>query len=43
MDNFDFFGSNFGRLLNYVQYFGSNNIEGAAESWVEVDGAGWAV
>ena len=24
-----------------MQYFGSNIVEGAAESWVEVDGAGW--
>ena len=47
-DNFEFFGLNMGKLLNYVQYFGSYNVEGAAESWVEtemswvkVDGAGW--
>ena len=43
MDNFEFFGQNFGKLPNYVRYFGSNNVEGVAESWVEVDGAGWAV
>ena len=24
-----------------MQYFGSNIVEGVAESWVEVDGAGW--
>ena len=37
-----------GKLPNYVQYFGSNIVEGVAESWVEaemslleVDGAGW--
>ena len=48
MDNFEFFGLNLGKLLNYVRYFGSNNIEGVAEnwveakmSWVEVDGVGW--
>ena len=39
-DNFEFFGSNFGKLPNYVRYFGYNNVEGVAESWVEVDGAG---
>ena len=39
---------NLGKLPNYVQYFGSNIVEGVAESWVEaemswveVDGAGW--
>ena len=43
-----FFGLNLGKLPNYVQYFGSNIVEGVAErwveaqmSWVEVDGAGW--
>ena len=48
MDNFEFFNPNFGKLPNYVRYFGSNNVEGVAESWVEaeiswvgVDGAGW--
>ena len=47
-DNFEFFGRNLRKLPNYVQYFGSNNIEGVAESWVEaemswveVDRAGW--
>ena len=47
-DNFDFFGLNLGKFPNYVQYFGSNNFEGVAESWlenkmskVEVDGAEW--
>ena len=37
-----------GNLLNYLQYFGSNVVEGVAESWVEaemswveVDGAEW--
>ena len=47
-DNFEFFGLNLGKLTNYVRYFGSYNVEGVAESWVEVemswvkmDGAGW--
>ena len=41
MDNFEFFGVNLGKLSNYVQYFGSNIVEGVAGSWVEVGGAGW--
>ena len=48
MDNSEFFGLNLGKLPNYVWYFGSNIVEGVAESWVEaemswveVDGAGW--
>ena len=48
-DNFYFFGLNLGKLPNYVQYFGSNIVEGVAESWVETemswvepDGAGWS-
>ena len=48
MYDFEFFGLNLGRLPNYVQYFGSNIVEGVADSWfeaemswVEVDGAGW--
>ena len=40
-DNFEFFGLNLGKLPNYVQYFGSNILEGVAESWVEVGGGGW--
>ena len=46
-NNFDFFGLNlpkngfFGlnlrKLSNYVRYFGSNNVEGVAESWVEAE------
>ena len=40
-DNFEFFDLNLGKLPNYVQYFGSNIVESVAESWVEVDGAGW--
>ena len=36
MDNFEIFGLNLGK----VRYFGSNIVEGVAESWVEVDGAG---
>ena len=37
-----------GKLPNYAQHFGSNIVEGVADSWVEVemswveaDGAGW--
>ena len=37
-----------GKFPNILQYFGSNIVEGVAESWVEaemswveVDGAGW--
>ena len=48
MDNIWFFDLNLGKLPNYVQYFGSNIVEGVAESWVEaemswveVDGDGW--
>ena len=48
MDNLEFFGLNLGKLPNYLRYFGSNNVEGVAESWVqdkmnwvEVDVAGW--
>ena len=48
LDNFEFFSLNLGELPNYVRYFGSNNVKGVAESWVEaemswvqVDGAGW--
>ena len=36
-DNFKFFGLNLGKLLNYVRYFGSNDVEGVAESWVEAE------
>ena len=41
MDNFGFCDLNLGRLPNYVQYFGSNILEGVAESWLEEDGPGW--
>ena len=37
MDNFELFGLNLGKLPNYVQYFGSNIVEGVAESWVETE------
>ena len=47
VDNFESFGPTFGKLPDYVGYFGSNNVEGVADSWVEVqmswvevDGAG---
>ena len=46
MDNFKIFGLNLWKLPNY---FGSNNVEGVAESWLEaemswvgVDGAEWS-
>ena len=45
---FEFFSLNLGKMPNYMQYFGSNIVEGVAEcwveaemNWVEVDGAGW--
>ena len=48
MDSFYFFGLNLGKLPNDVQHFGSNIVEGVAESWAEVEmswlevgGAGW--
>ena len=48
MGNFEFFGLNLGKLPNYVWYFGSNIVEGVAESWeetqmswLEVHGVGW--
>ena len=31
------FGLNLGKLPNYMRYFGSNNVEGVAESWVETE------
>ena len=37
MDSFKFFGLNLGKLPNYVRYFGSNIVEGVAESWVEAE------
>ena len=37
MYNFEFFGLNVGKLPNYVQYFGSNIVEGVAKSWVEAE------
>ena len=40
MDIFNFFGLNLGKLPNYVQYFGSNNVEGVTESEVEA-GTSW--
>ena len=49
MNNFLFFSLNLGKLPNYMQHFGPNNVEGVAESWVEaemswveVDGAWWS-
>ena len=34
---FKFFDQNLGKLSNYVQYFGSNIVEGVAESWLEAE------
>ena len=36
-DNFEFFSLNLGKLPNYMRYFGSHNVEGVAESWVETE------
>ena len=43
------FRPKFWEIAHNVQYFGSNNVEGVAESWleaqmswVEVDEAGWS-
>ena len=47
MEKFKFFRLNLEKLPNYVRYFGSNNVEGVAEDWVEVQiswlekGGGW--
>ena len=48
-DNFELFCLNLGKLPNYVEHFGSNIVEGIAESWVEaemswveVDGTEWS-
>ena len=43
MDNIWFFDLDLGKLPNYVQYFGSNIVEGVAEGWVDVDGGGCTV
>ena len=37
MNKFEFFGLNLGKLPNYVRYFGSNNVEGVPENWVEAE------
>ena len=37
IDNFEFFGLNLGKFPNYMLYFGSNNIEGVPESYVEAE------
>ena len=34
MDNFELLGLNLGKLPNYVQYFGSNNVERAATIFI---------
>ena len=40
-NNLGFFGLNFDKLPNYVRYFACFNIDGVAESWVEIDPAVW--
>ena len=49
MDNVEFFRLNFWKLPHYVQYFGSNIVEGVSESlvkagmsWVEVGVTDWS-
>ena len=37
MNSFKFFDLNLRKLSNYARYFGSNNVEGVAESWVEAE------
>ena len=36
-DKIEFFGLNLGKLPNYLQNFGSYNVEGVTESWVETE------
>ena len=35
------FRPKFGDIAQLREYFGSNIVEGVAESWMEVSGAGW--
>ena len=37
LNKFEIFGLNLGKLDNYVQYFGPNNIEGVEGSLVEAE------
>ena len=48
MDNFEFFSINLGKLPNYLQYFGSNNVERAGLRlqwtrwrWIELGEGEW--
>ena len=47
-EHFYFSGLNLGKLPNYIQYFGSNNIEAEMSwvevkmSWVEMNGGRWS-
>ena len=34
-DNFEFLDLYLRKLRSYVRYFGSSNVEGVAETWVE--------
>ena len=36
-DNLEFFHLNFGKLPNYIWYFGSNNVEGVAKNSIEAE------
>ena len=40
-ESVEFFGLNLGKLPNCMRYFRSNNVEGVAESWVELGRAEW--
>ena len=40
LDSFEIFVLDLGKLLNYVRYFGSYNVQGVAESYVEAE-IGW--
>ena len=37
IDNFEFFDLNLEKLFNYMQHFGSNNVEAVAETWPETE------
>ena len=37
MNSSEFFGLNLGNSPNYVRHFGSNSMEGVAESWAEAE------
>ena len=37
MDKFEISHQNLGKLPNYAQYMGSNNVESVAETWIEAE------